>query len=209
MAEKLTGVVTNWHEDRGFGFIKADEGGPDLFLHARSFSNGLKRPSDGMTVSYEARTNRDGRLRAEHVVEVGGKWSHAPAARKASAVILGYIAIAGFSAIVVLEIVFWGMPAWVLAIYGGVSIISLLIYWQDKMAAIKGLWRFPEEQLHLLGIVGGWPGGIVAQHIFRHKTQKERFARYFWFTVLLNVLIFVAIGAAIHFEWIDKLSALN
>lgn len=209
MAGRLTGVVTNWHDDRGFGFIKADEGGPDLFLHARSFSDGVERPSEGMAVTYESRANPDGRLRAEHVVSVGQKWSHAPAARKASALILGYVAITCFAAIVVLEVVFWNMPVWVLAIYGGVSIISILFYWQDKMAAIKGTWRIPEEQLHLLGIVGGWPGGIIAQHIFRHKTQKERFARYFWFTVLLNVLIFVAIGAAIRFQWIEQLAALR
>ncbi|MEO7350123.1 MAG: cold shock and DUF1294 domain-containing protein, partial [Terrimesophilobacter sp.] len=205
----LTGVVTNWHDDRGFGFIKADDGGPDLFLHARSFNNGLERPHDGMLVTYESRTNSDGRLRAAQVVAAGEKWSNAPAARKASALILGYVAIAGFAAIVAVEIIFWNMPLWVLAVYGGVSIISILFYWQDKMAAIKGTWRIPEEQLHLLGIVGGWPGGIIAQHIFRHKTQKERFARYFWFTVLLNVLIFVAIGAAIHFQWFEQLAAMQ
>ncbi len=209
MGARLTGVVTNWHDDRGFGFIKAEGGGPDLFLHARSFNNGLERPHDGMTVTYESRENRDGRLRAEQVVEVGEKWSHVPAARKASALVLGYVAIACFAAIVVLEIVFWNMPLWVLAIYGGVSIISLLFYYQDKMAAIRGTRRVPEEQLHLLGIVGGWPGGIVAQHIFRHKTQKESFARYFWFTVLLNVLIFVAIGAAIRFQWVEQLAAMQ
>lgn len=209
MAVRLTGVVMNWHDDRGFGFIKADDGGPDLFLHARSFNNGLERPHDGMAVTYESRTNSDGRLRAAHVVAAGEKWSNAPAARKTSALVLGYVAIVGFAAIVTLEIVFWGMPMWVLAIYGGVSIISILFYWQDKMAAIKGTWRVPEEQLHLLGIVGGWPGGIIAQHIFRHKTQKAQFARYFWFTVLLNVSIFVAIGAAIRFQWIGQLVAMQ
>ncbi len=202
---RQTGVVTNWHDDRGFGFIKAENGGPDLFLHARSFSNGVVRPHKGMTVTFEPRTNRDGRLRAEQVVEVGEKWSHAPAARKTSALVLGYVAIVGFAAIMALTIIVWGMPLWVLAIYGGVSLISLLFYRQDKLAAINGTRRVPEEQLHLLGIVGGWPGGVVAQHIFKHKTQKARFARYFWFTVALNVLIFVAIGAVIHYGWLTQL----
>ena len=53
---RQTGVVTNWHDDRGFGFIKADDGGPDLFLHARDFNNGLVRPLKGMTVDIEAQT---------------------------------------------------------------------------------------------------------------------------------------------------------
>lgn len=199
------GIVTNWHDDRGFGFIKADAGGPDLFLHARDFSNGIERPVEGMTVTYEARTRPDGRLRAEQVVEVGEKWSNLPATRKASAIVLGYVAIVGFAAIMTVTIIFWGMPVWVLAVYGGMSVISILFYRQDKMAAIHGTRRVAEEQLHLLGLVGGWPGAVIAQHIFRHKTQKESFARYFWFTVALNVLIFVAIGAVIHFGWLDQL----
>ncbi|MBB5633513.1 uncharacterized membrane protein YsdA (DUF1294 family)/cold shock CspA family protein [Cryobacterium mesophilum] len=205
MTTRHSGVVTNWHDERGFGFIAPDGGGPDLFLHMREFQGAGQRPHDGMTVTYEPFLNREGQLRALHVVEVGEKWSHAPAAGRIGTQIIGYLAVACFLVIMVLEVEFWGMPAWVFAIYGGVSIISFALYWQDKRAAIAGTWRVPEEQLHLLGLVGGWPGGIVAQNLFRHKTKKERFARYFWFTVALNVLAFVAIGTIIRFDWISQL----
>ena len=47
MGARLTGVVINWHDDRGFGFIKADEGGPDLFLHAARM---LDTPAQGCVV---------------------------------------------------------------------------------------------------------------------------------------------------------------
>lgn len=158
-----------------------------------------------MSVTYESETNRDGKLRAAHVVVVGEKWSHAPTVRRVGAQVVGYLAVAGFIPIVILEVIFWGVPTWVFAIYGGVSIVSFALYWQDKRAAVEGTWRVPEEQLHLLGLVGGWPGGIVAQNLFRHKTQKEKFARNFWFTVMLNVLIFVAVGTIIRFDWINQL----
>lgn len=205
MTSRHSGVVTNWHDERGFGFIAPDGGGPDLFLHMREFQGTGQRPHDGMTVTYEPALNREGQLRALHVVEVGEKWSHAPAAGRIGTQIIGYLAVACFLVIMVLEVGFWGMPPWVFAIYGGVSIVSFALYWQDKRAAIAGTWRVPEEQLHLLGLVGGWPGGIVAQNLFRHKTKKERFARYFWFTVALNVLAFVAIGTIIRFDWIAQL----
>ncbi len=41
--------------DRGFGFITPDEGGKDLFFHARSLVEGLMYDSlkEGETVSYE------------------------------------------------------------------------------------------------------------------------------------------------------------
>ncbi len=204
---RQSGVVTNWHDERGFGFIRPQDGGPDLFLHVKSFQNALERPRDGMTVTYESHVNREGKLRAEHVVVVGEKWSHAPAVRRAGAQIIGYLAVACFLAIMILETVFWGMPVWVFAVYGGTSIISFVLYWQDKKASVAGTWRVPEEQLHLVGLVGGWPGGIIAQNLFRHKTQKEKFARNFWFTVMLNVLMYVAAGTIIRFDWISQLLA--
>lgn len=203
------GVVVNWHDERGFGFVRPEEGGQDLFLHIKSFDSDVERPHDGMAVSYSSEVNAQGQLRAERVVAVGANRWQTPAAKRLGAKILGYTAVAGFAAIVALEVMFWGMPAWVVAIYGGVSIVSFAFYWQDKNAAIAGTWRVPETQLHLLGLVGGWPGGVIAQIHFRHKTKKEKFARDFWYTVLLNVLLFVAVGTIIHFNWIGRLVGMN
>lgn len=207
------GVVTNWHDERGFGFIKPEDGGSDHFLHVKALQPDQERPHDGMQVTYESHVSREGRLRAESVattptesaVSSSAKLFYAPAALRTGTHVLGYLAVIGFAAIMALEIYFWGMPAWVLAIYGGSSILSFALYWQDKKASVEGTWRVPEEQLHLLGIVGGWPGGVIAQIIFRHKTKKKRFARFFWFTALLNVLLFVAAGTLIRFDWINQL----
>lgn len=202
---RLNGTVTNWNDERGFGFVKPVDGGPDLFLHIRAFQDEWERPRDGMSVSYDAVVNHEGKLRAEHVVIAGQKWSRTPTVQHVGASVAGYLAVAFFVPVVFLEIAFWGMPVWVVAVYVGLSLASVLLYWQDKRAAASGSWRVRETDLHLLGLLGGWPGAVVAQNIFRHKTKKASFARFFWITVMLNVLLFAAIGAMLRFNIFDQL----
>ena len=74
-----------------------------------------------------------------------------------------------------------------------VSALTLVIYGADKMAARKAWHRVPESTLLLFGVVGGWPGAILGQQLFRHKTQKQPFRTYFMFTVVLNVVVLLAV----------------
>jgi uncharacterized membrane protein YsdA (DUF1294 family) len=76
--------------------------------------------------------------------------------------------------------------------YGLASAVCFLAYAWDKRAAQRGLRRWPERHLLLLGCVGGWPGGLLAQRVFLHKTRKPAFQRAFWTTVALNVTLLVA-----------------
>jgi len=71
-------------------------------------------------------------------------------------------------------------------VYLGASLLAFLAYAKDKAAAKKDDWRVPENTLHFLGLIGGWPGALAAQRIFRHKTRKFSFQFAFWFTAVLN-----------------------
>ncbi|MDC0088108.1 DUF1294 domain-containing protein [Akkermansiaceae bacterium] len=64
---------------------------------------------------------------------------------------------------------------------------SLLAYIQissDKKKAQADQWRTPETQLHLIELLGGWPGSFIAQRRFRHKTSKNSYQSTFWFIVI-------------------------
>ena len=78
----------------------------------------------------------------------------------------------------------------VLAFYIVVSIITFTVYAIDKSAATKGTWRTSESTLHLLSLVGGWPGALVAQQKLRHKSRKRFFRFVYWMTVALNCAAF-------------------
>ena len=75
----------------------------------------------------------------------------------------------------------------VFAIYLITSIITFLVYAQDKSAAKHNRWRTKESTLHSLALTGGWPGALLAQKILRHKSSKAAFQRVFWVTVVVNV----------------------
>lgn len=73
------------------------------------------------------------------------------------------------------------------------NVLTLAIYGIDKTAARKTWRRVPESTLLVFGVVGGWPGAIVGQQLFRHKTQKQPFKTYFIVSVIVSIVVTVAI----------------
>ena len=73
------------------------------------------------------------------------------------------------------------------------NVLTLVIYGMDKMAARKAWRRVPESTLLVFGFVGGWPGAMVGQQVFRHKTQKQPFKTYFIISVILSILATLAV----------------
>jgi uncharacterized membrane protein YsdA (DUF1294 family) len=78
------------------------------------------------------------------------------------------------------------VPMALLIAYGAMSFITFILYGLDKYAAIKGGGRIAENRLHLCALLGGWPGALLAQAMFRHKTRKRSFQIQFWLVSLLN-----------------------
>lgn len=56
--------------------------------------------------------------------------------------------------------------------------LTVLLYGLDKIAARNGWRRIPEFILHLLALLGGWPGAVLAQRVFRHKTENAPFSAF-------------------------------
>jgi uncharacterized membrane protein YsdA (DUF1294 family) len=67
--------------------------------------------------------------------------------------------------------------------------LTLGFYAWDKRQAKKHGWRVPEKRLHLLSLLGGWPGALLGQRWLRHKSVKTKFRLVFWLTVLVHLAI--------------------
>jgi uncharacterized membrane protein YsdA (DUF1294 family) len=87
-------------------------------------------------------------------------------------------------------------------------VLSAITYWRyavDKRRAEEGFWRVPEAQLHLLELLGGWPGAFLAQRRLRHKCSKGSYQLVFWLIVLAYQF---AAFDSFH-DWRYSRSALN
>jgi uncharacterized membrane protein YsdA (DUF1294 family)/cold shock CspA family protein len=190
---RLAGVVTTWNDDRGFGFIKPDDGSHDIFLHFTAVPRGAARPYRGQHLTFELARDDKGKIRAVHAEPVIATERAAPTVRPTS-VVVGIASILAFITIYLVAGWRWGMPLSIAALYLALSILAFVMYAADKRAAQRGGWRTPENTLLLVGLIGGWPGAIVAQQLLRHKTKKLSFRTRFWVTVVLNVIVFVALA---------------
>jgi uncharacterized membrane protein YsdA (DUF1294 family)/cold shock CspA family protein len=200
---RTTGVVKTWVDGRGYGFATPVQGGADVFVHVNMLTPDSARPRVGDTLRFEIELSPEGKRRArnvesdrkiEPIVHRTGRLTPRPPGPPPRSGWLGYLAIAGFVGIYVLVDLLRPFPLWVPALYLGASIVCFVAYAVDKAASRRGGWRVPEASLLALGVIGGWPGAIVAQQVFRHKTIKSRFRVAFWLTVLLNLAYFLMLA---------------
>ncbi|AFZ20496.1 cold shock domain-containing protein [Allocoleopsis franciscana] len=60
------GRLKTWKDERGFGFIKPDDGSKEVFLHISALKGTSRRPQVGDTILYELATESDGKVRASN-----------------------------------------------------------------------------------------------------------------------------------------------
>ena len=182
MSRPRSGTLVQWNDERGFGFIRGEDG-ERLFVHISSIGRIATRPRIDDTVSFVARVGRDGRAEARDVVIHGANPVNRSAARRGApppkAERRDYLRVGGAGLIGLLLLAVLGLdraPLWLAGVYLGLGLLSGLAYVADKRAAEAGRWRVSELKLHVTDLLGGIAGGLVAQQLLRHKTAKTGFA---------------------------------
>ena len=197
---RIEGTVKIWNDDRGFGFIEPLNGGQDIFVHIKAFSSRTGRPELGQPVSFEIEISPDGKKRATRVEVIKAKRQNLRV-RSKHPVPWGTATLLTIPAFLVLYAsvgFFWKVPTWVASLYLGTSVLCFIVYAIDKSAATAERWRISENTLLWLGLIGGWPGAIVAQQFLRHKSTKASFRTSFWGTVIANLIGFVALNSPLQ-----------
>ena len=213
MSDKQQGVVKKWQDDKGFGFIETETGAA-VFFHVSEFK-AQRRPTIGEQVVFTVGQDSQGRLQAKQVQELGfvqqkmaqknsqirqrnqkrSAQADFEAGQKKRLILgLGFYAILALLA--VMQKISWLVVGW----YFVLGLITYGMYAKDKAAAQSGEWRTPESTLHLLSILGGWVGAMVAQTYLRHKSQKPEFRMTYYLTVVINlaILLFIMAGGGLE-----------
>lgn len=190
---RFDGKLSSWNDEKGYGFIAPCQGGQEIFVHIKSFPAGTGRPAVGLALSFEVELGPQGKKRAR-AVEFIRDARPARVARTAESApwtlprLLVLPAFAGIYAYVASR---WPVSLWVPAAYLLASLIAFHVYATDKWSARDGTWRISEATLHFWSLACGWPGALLAQQLYRHKTAKKSFIAGFWLTIFANVLGFV------------------
>jgi len=177
------GKITFWNDEKAYGFITPDSGADNVFVHVRAFARNAEPPETGDRVSYSLSADKQGRPCAVKVLREGEKLPRKKGRNDYSGQVL--VALI-FLSVVGLSVLVLGIPIQVLFFYLVASFITIVAYARDKSSARNDGWRTPELTLHILALVGGWPGALIAQQTLRHKSSKRSFRRGFWLTVVLN-----------------------
>lgn len=217
------GILEDWHDQRGFGFIRRPGAGGKLYVHMKSIGRSTERPKPGDALTYEIGEGVNGRPAALKVrieagragtaslpagsapqravppsPQVSGRAQPSPTESPRTAPSPGMRHISMRTAAAATIIVLLGnnvmldhIPEWIglLYIIGGIA--TFMFYQADKRAAEKREWRAPERRLHLADLTFGIIGGLLAQHVLRHKTYKPGFVTI---TALITALHVLTLG---------------
>ena len=200
---RLVGRLQDWNDARGFGFVTPHDGGERAFVHIGAFASRARRPVDGDLISYTTSTDARGRRNATAVRFADAASSPRDAPTRARAPFRATRLAAAF-ALVVLALALAGRLPWAVPVaYAGMSAITYFAYLADKSAAVRGRRRTPETTLHVMALLGGWPGAAFAQQHFEHKRSKAAFVATFRGVVALNIAVLVAgIALRAHPQWL-------
>lgn len=144
---RCKGIISDWNDERGFGFIQPAEGGARVFLHIKAIRDRTVRPINGKRVTYELGRDDRGRPRAENVRD--SLMPNAPARQPGMKPHLAFAAIASalfLTGVAVLALADY-LTGTVAICYWSASFIVFCVYWLDNFCGRTGYPPHPRIDL--------------------------------------------------------------
>jgi uncharacterized membrane protein YsdA (DUF1294 family)/cold shock CspA family protein len=181
--------LVDWDDQRGFGFARLPGGSERIFVHIKSLNPRMPRPKTGDQLEFEVVSGRKGRPAAQAVDIIS------PNTGVSSPLSLHLATAAMLLILLQINLMLGQVPLWLASLYVSMGAVSMIAYSWDKKAARLGLWRIRESRLLLIDLAGGVIGGLIAQHIYRHKRSKQSYQAMMVGVIVFHAALLGAMGA--------------
>jgi uncharacterized membrane protein YsdA (DUF1294 family)/cold shock CspA family protein len=193
---KKKGKIHHWNTSRGMGYIRNPQTGYDILFHRKDY-RGSATPHEGETVWFDETITGDNTSRATAVSTVSGNADvHSYRPRH-------YIGRKSSVRTFMLLLILWGvlglwgvldlrLPLWAVAATLLVNLVTVYTYTREQKISHTSQARTPESMLHLLSLLGGWPGAGIAQTLLRYRSRKPSFQTMYWSSVALHFTVLLA-----------------
>lgn len=188
----MKGQIVKWDDSKGYGFISALDCEHRVFFHVSSVESINRRPKLNDHVTFDLSKDNQGRINAKNVYIEGVHG--VPITILFSSIFLVVLAASIFA---------FDGEMFLLPLYLVASLFTYLMFAWDKQAALSGNWRTSENTLHLLSLIGGWPGALWAQYLLRHKSRKQPFKSILWVTIVFNICVLIGLFTTSGREFIQ------
>lgn len=173
----IQGTIARWDQSKGYGYISVENQDTQILFHISDLENNAHQPCVSEPVVFRLGSDNNGTMRAVEVTR--------PLVFNFSLAIAVW-----FCTVLIGSVVLLDFPVISCVLYFTVSTATYVLYALDRHAMSNGEWRIPEVTFHIMNLLGGWVGALLAQSIMHHKYHDVGFKFLFWSTLVLNIALF-------------------
>lgn len=183
-----SGHINHWDDERGYGFIavKGHHGG--IFFHIKSFAYMNIRPQLNQEVVFYVQKKEHKWQATRVLLEKDKNGINQSGAYDENDPLLFETVLYIF-----LVIIYYGILNQISVPIASTGLIlsglTFYLFWQDKHKARHKKFRIPEATLWVSALIGGWPGGLIARQLLRHKLNSSHFIVFFWACMVIHFSI--------------------
>jgi len=191
MTKRFEAQLVDWNDARGFGFARLPGGTERVFVHIKALEPAMPRPRAGDQLELELVEGKNGKPAARHVAILSRETG------RGRPLSLHLATAAILLLILQLGLMMSNTPLWLAGSYVFMGAMSMVAYSWDKRAAQLGVWRVSEGRLIAIDALGGVIGGLIAQHMFKHKRHKGSYQTATLWVVAGHAALLAAFGAGL------------
>ena len=203
----VDGEIIQWQPEKSSGLVKVAQLDEPIIFHLHDVENPQISPQIGKKVTIQAVYDAHAlcwtatKITSEQRQQPMQKQQ--PISKKSAfswqGVLFGLVATAVWLLVLAMT------ERWLIIPTIFMSVISFALFAIDKYKVRHQQWRIAESSLHLMDLLGGWCGGLLAMTALHHKIHKKSFLVIFTITVITHIAVICILHRMGIFQYLIQL----